>query len=97
MPIRLASGQRTGQAGGVPESPPLKVPIWVVVRVDGPLDRYDAESLRNRITLVEAFPERREADDEADSVNELNAAKGSVYFSTPTRFFPSGRSVQKGY
>lgn len=97
MPISLALGRRPRQAGGMQERRPPKVPIWVVVRVDPPLDRYDAESLRNRITLVEAFPERREADDEVERLNELNAGKGSVYLSTATRFFPEGRHVQKGY
>jgi hypothetical protein len=97
MPIWLASGGFTGQADRMPEPRPLKVPIWVVVRVDTPLDRYDPDHLRNRVTLVEAFPEQGEAEGEAERLNQLNAAKGSVYFSTPTRFFPSGRQVQKGY
>ena len=76
---------------------PAKVPVWVVVRVDGPIDRYDEQGLRNRITLVEAFPTFDEAEGEVNRLNELNADKGCVYFWTSTRFFPEGRHVQRGY
>ena len=81
----------------MPQEQPFKTPIWVVVRVDRPIDQYNPESLGLRITLVDAFPERSEADAEVERLNQLNADKGFVYFSAPTRYFPSGRHVQKGY
>jgi hypothetical protein len=97
VPNSLALGSPVRQACRTERSRPQKVPVWVVVRVDGPIDHYDEASLCNRITLVEAFPTREESDAEASRLNELNASKGSVYFSTPTRFFPDGRHVERGY
>jgi len=74
-----------------------KIPIWVVVRVDGLIDRHDPQTLRNRITVVEAFPTVDEAEAEVTRLNEVNADKGCVYFWAPTRFFPEGRHVERGY
>jgi hypothetical protein len=50
----------------------------VVVRVDGPIDRYDEQGLRNRITLIEAFP----------TFDEAEGGSSSVVFS-PLRTFSS--------
>ena len=71
-----------------------KIPLYLVVRVDGPVTEMEPESLRDAITLIEAFPDAAEAATEVERLSRLNADKGAVYFSTSTRFYPEGRTVQ---
>ncbi len=75
----------------------LKVPLYVVVRVDRPVEDLDPDVLRAEITLVEAFPDQAEAVREVERLSELNASKGCVYFWTATRFYPEGRNVEVKY
>jgi hypothetical protein len=71
-------------------------PLFAVVRLDRPYDGDPDRLFDNPSSYVvvkEVLPTSDEAEREAERLNALNADKGAVYFATPTRFFPNGRTA----
>ena len=57
--------------------------------------RHDpwADDVAMAITVVAVVPTRAEAEAEVSRLASVNDDKGSRYFWTPTRYYPSGRGV----
>ena len=71
--------------------------VFAVVRFDRPVDETLDSIVAcpdNYITVKELLPTQEEADREVERLSALRAGKDDcVYFSTITRFYPTGRGV----
>jgi hypothetical protein len=70
--------------------------LYAVVRFDPPADEaVDSivESPDTFITVKELLPTQEEADREVERLSALSEGKDCVYFSTITRFYPTGRGI----
>lgn len=68
-----------------------KILLHAVVRYD----RYASE-IADAVTVVAVVPTKDEALREAERLNRLAAAKRSIYFWTPAKYYPEGRGVATG-
>jgi hypothetical protein len=68
-----------------------KVQVIAVLRWD-----QGMESLFDALTVREVLVDEEQAESEVKRLNQINSAKGVVYFWQRTRFFPNGRSASRG-
>jgi hypothetical protein len=80
-----------------PNAPNLKAEhLFAVIRLDIP-DRPDLDRMLeypgDYFIVKEVLPTEEEADREVERLNAVNVGKNCVYWSTITRFYPTGRAL----
>ncbi len=70
--------------------PGVKIEAHAVVRHD-----TWVEDITEAIYVVEVLPTREEAEAEIERLNRVSEMKRSRYFYSPTRWYPTGRSLAR--